>query len=162
MDSVDFGYWGPILEEIGFVVIAAFILERALAVPFEWGAIHDFLKCWKLRLPIAYLVAYVIAVEAKLDLVEVLAKASDPKATSQNIGVIVTAAVIAGGSKGAILLFQGVLGFGRDAVAARIAFRDLQAKGQVSSSDARAPSSGPSGAALRDEKSGVVSQPWWR
>jgi len=40
-----------------------------------------------------------------------------------SIGTIITAAVIAGGSKGAIKLFQGVLGFGREAIDAQIALK---------------------------------------
>ena len=47
-----------------------------------------------------------------------------------SFGTFATAAVIAGGSKGAILLFQGVLGFGREAVKARSEARSSASKGE--------------------------------
>lgn len=151
--------WNIILPELAAVVVAALILERALAVPFEWGPIHDLLKRFKLRAPIAYVVAYLICISAKLDLVVAMSKEPGGEFSEISIGAFVTAAVIAGGSKGAILLFQGVFGFGRDAVAARLELRDLQAAGRVPVRNASARN--PAGDTTSPDRA-ASRRPWWQ
>ena len=65
--------------------------------------------------------SYVICVWGQFDVLSVVFAKTGGYSGALSFGTFATAAVIAGGSKGAILLFQGVLGFGREAVNARIA-----------------------------------------
>ena len=68
-----------------------------------------------LRAPVAFGVSLLICMQYKFDLLSKIFE-------SQNslLGYVITAATIAGGSKGAILLFQGILGFGHEAVKMKI------------------------------------------
>jgi hypothetical protein len=96
-------------------------------VPFEWSAWSKWLEDKKLRAPIALVVAWVICVQMQFDLLPILTKAEKAWQGSFAIGTFITAGVIAGGSKGAILLFQGILGFGKQAVDARVDRRTASA-----------------------------------
>ena len=109
-----------VLGALALVVILAMLLERALAVVFEWSVIRNWLKEKHLRVPIALAASYVICVWGQFDVFSVIFAKEGGYSGALSFGTFATAAVIAGGSKGAILLFQGVLGFGRDAVNARI------------------------------------------
>ena len=110
-----------VLGALALVVILAMLLERALAVIFEWSVLRDWLKEKRLRVPIALIASYVICVWGQFDVLSVVFAKTGGYSGASSFGTFATAAVIAGGSKGAILLFQGVLGFGREAVNARIA-----------------------------------------
>lgn len=89
------------------IVIASFIVERALALLFEWDIWNFLVKKapWLAggKEVIAFLVSYTICVTAKFDALKVLFKSE-----MTDIGQIITAMVIAGGSKGAIKLMQDV------------------------------------------------------
>ena len=117
---LDSSHYENILGGLVMLVILSLILERALAVVFEWGGWREWLAKKKLRAPIALGVAYAICLWADFDILSVLFAKDKGYSEDYSLGPLITAAVIAGGSKGAILLFQGVLGFGRDAVKARV------------------------------------------
>ena len=107
------------------------LLERALAVIFEWSVLRDWLKEKRLRVPIALVAFYVTCVWGEFDVLSVVFAKLGGYSGAFSFGTFATVAVIAGGSKGAILLFQGVLGFGREAVKARIAAKSsLPAKAE--------------------------------
>lgn len=120
-------YYQQVLGGLALVVVLAMVLERALSVPFEWGFLKDFLERTKLRSPIAFLAAWAICWQMKFDLLAALANNKAEIWNAFSIGVLMTAAVIAGGSKGAVLLFQGVLGFGKEAVDATVAKKTMAA-----------------------------------
>jgi hypothetical protein len=126
-------YYQTVLGAIALVVVLSMVLERALSVPFEWGIWKDWLETNKLRAPISLVVAWVICQHMQFDLLQYLTRADKTWVGAFSIGTLLTAAVIAGGSKGAILLFQGILGFGKEAVEARIARKadDAAAAGSV-------------------------------
>ena len=115
-----------VLGALALLVILAMLLERALAVVFEWSVLRDWLKEKRLRVPIALVASYVICVWGQFDVFSVVFAKAGGYSGALSFGTFATAAVIAGGSKGAILLFQGVLGFGREAVNARIATKATQ------------------------------------
>lgn len=117
-----------VLWGLAIVVILSMVLERALQMPFEWGPIQGFIETKKLRAPIAVIVAALICSSAGFDLISVIASRN---ATTWH-GVLITAALIAGGSKGAILLFQGILGFAKENV-------DAKVKGVAQAVDATVP-----------------------
>jgi hypothetical protein len=115
-------YYQTVLGALALVVVLSMVLERALSVPFEWGVWNKWLEEKKLRAPISLVVAWAICVLAQFDLLQFVTKADKAAWIGPfSIGTLITAAVVAGGSKGAILLFQGILGFGKEAVDARIA-----------------------------------------
>ncbi len=117
---VDLEHFPDILSAVAIVVLVAMILERALSVPFEWALLRDWLIRKKLRAPIALVLSYSICATAKFDIIAITFRQPGGWSGEFALGTFVTAALIAGGSKGAILLFQGILGFGRDAVEARL------------------------------------------
>lgn len=120
-------YYQQVLGALALIVVLAMVLERALSVPFEWGLVKDFLDRTKLRAPLAFLAAWAVCWQMKFDLLAVLASNKAGTWNAFSIGVLMTAAVIAGGSKGAVLLFQGVLGFGKEAVDATVARKTMAA-----------------------------------
>lgn len=101
------------LSGLTLIVVLSMILERALAVVYEWGPLEEFLTAKKLRAPIAFVVAYAICAEMRFDLLLELSGRDGATFSKFSVGVFVTAATIAGGSKGAITLFQDVLGFSK-------------------------------------------------
>ena len=116
-------YYQKVLGALALVAVLSIVLERALSVPFEWTLWSKWLEDKKLRAPISLVIAWVICTQMHFDLLPVLTNAKDAKdfwVGPFSIGTLVTAGVIAGGSKGAILLFQGILGFGKEAVDARV------------------------------------------
>jgi hypothetical protein len=141
----DAQYFEQVLSALAVVVVLAMFLERALSLPFEWGPLKDFLERRKLRAPLAFVVAWVICWQMKFDLLQIMAQQQPkPDATLLSIGVILTAAVVAGGSKGAVLLFQGILGFGKEAVDATVAQKTMTATlPQPSAAPRTAPPSPP-------------------
>ena len=98
---------------LGLIVVLAMVLERALSVVFEWGVWDTWLEAKKLRAPLALLASYVICATMKFDILMILAKKNAVDFSIVGVGTFVTAATIAGGSKGAITLFQDVLGFAK-------------------------------------------------
>ena len=61
-----------VLGALALVVILAMLLERALAVIFEWSVLRDWLKEKRLRVPIALIASYVICVWGQFDVLSVV------------------------------------------------------------------------------------------
>jgi hypothetical protein len=95
------------------IVVLALVLERALAIVFEWGVWDVWLAKTRLRAPIALLVSYIICASLHFDILMVIGNQPASNFAISNVGVFLTAATVAGGSKGAIKLFQDVLGFSK-------------------------------------------------
>lgn len=99
--------WERVGEVLIAIVILAFLLERALAVLFES---RFFIKRWKEK-SLKELIAFVVAVLAcwywDFDAVSMIFL----KEKVTILGMIVTGGIVAGGSKGSIKLFRGVMGF---------------------------------------------------
>lgn len=119
---------------LAVVVVFAMILERAAVVLFEWSLwtrLREKLPVLGLNTPIAYIIALGICSHTEFDaLLQVFPSNGQTWDGPFSIGSLVTAGVIAGGSKGAIRLFQGVLGFGRESVEARLRLNQQLAGGQ--------------------------------
>lgn len=106
---------------LGLIVVLSMILERALAVVFEWGVWDVWLAKKRLRAPLAFVASYVICATLKFDILIVIGKKDPATFSILGIGTFLTAATIAGGSKGAITLFQNVLGFAKGGNPAAVA-----------------------------------------
>ena len=61
-----------VLGALALLDILAMLLERALAVVFEWGVIRDWLKEKRLRVPIALAASYTICVWGQFDVFSVI------------------------------------------------------------------------------------------
>lgn len=101
---------------LALLVVLAMLLERALALIFDYHWFQEFSKKREgLKTPIAFLVSWFTCVHVNFDVLCQLFKNSGGVAIPSQIGILITSAVVAGGSAGAITLFQGVLNFSRDA-----------------------------------------------
>ncbi len=116
MDPNLFHLNGERLIEVFFaIVILAFILERALAVLFEHRSFVKRAKGKGLKEIIAFVVAALICWYWEFDALSILF----PKEHVTIYGELITAAVIAGGSKASIKLFRDVIGAKSTAQAAK-------------------------------------------
>ena len=120
--------WERVGEVLVAIVILAFLLERALAVLFES---RFFIKRWKEK-SLKELIAFVVAVLAcwywDFDAVSMIFLRE--KVTI--LGMIVTGGIVAGGSKGSIKLFRGVMGFKSTAQSLKEAENEAQRSQQAS------------------------------
>ncbi len=120
--------WERVGEVLVAIVILAFLLERALAVLFES---RFFIKRWKEK-SLKELIAFVVAVLAcwywDFDAVSMIFL----KEKVTILGMIVTGGIVAGGSKGSIKLFRGVMGFKSTAQSLKEAENEAQRSQQTS------------------------------
>ena len=93
------------------LVILSFLIERALYFVFDYSRWRDKIEGKGVRAPVAFLVSWLICWWHDFD---AFAPVLDPEGATQ-LGIFLTALVVAGGSAAAIKLFQDVLGFGRTA-----------------------------------------------
>ena len=101
------------------------ILERGLATLFEWRMWTRYADGKGLRTPVVFIVALLLCRYMQFDILLLIQGKTGAESWHRtfSIGALLTASVIAGGSKGAILLFQGVLGFGREAIDAKVSLK---------------------------------------
>lgn len=155
-----------ILGALGKLIVIAAVLERVLAFVFEYEWFVRLTtrverQARQSRVPglkagITLAVSLAICFGYRFDILHVLFRTSAPQA----LGMIVTGLVVAGGSAGAIAIFQGYLNWGKQSrdtlMAARSAealTREAQAREQTSQAQKRA--------ALADaEKQSAVDEIW--
>ena len=97
--------WARTLEVLAAVVVLSFILERALSLLFEWRHFVNKFDKKGLKEPIAYIVALIVCIYWDFDAVSMIILSE----STSLLGEVVTAGIIAGGSKGAVKLFHDVL-----------------------------------------------------
>lgn len=91
-----------------FITALAFMIERALAVVFEhrwWLKIREKFHLKGIKEVIAVLVAYGVCSWAQFDALAIMFGKND----STTVTLLLTAMIIAGGSKGSVRLMQGYL-----------------------------------------------------
>src|SRR2546429_1605787 len=89
-------------EALIMIVVLAFFIERALSLIFEQKYLVDPLSDRGLKEPIALLVSYAVVRYWHFDALAIIFQAE----TTSVAGLLITAAVIAGGSKASLKLFQ--------------------------------------------------------
>lgn len=94
------------------VVIFAMLLERGLYFIFDYTLWRDRIEGRGIKAPVALGAAWAICWWYDFDVLAVLL---DPEANATDLGIFITATIVAGGSAGAIVLFQDVLKFTRSA-----------------------------------------------
>jgi len=97
--------WSKLLEVLAVVVVLSFVVERALAIVFEHRYFIDKFGRLNLKEAIAFALALAICRHWDFDLLSIVLSSEK----TSLLGQIVTAAVIAGGSKAAIKLFHDVI-----------------------------------------------------
>jgi hypothetical protein len=99
--------WERTFEVLAAIVVLAFLLERALAPLFENRWWLDRIDPKVSKELIAFVLALVVCLRWQFDAVSMIVLAGK----TSPLGEVVTAAVIAGGSKASIKLFRDILGF---------------------------------------------------
>lgn len=99
--------WERTFEVLAAIVVLSFFVERALAPLFENRWYLDRFDRKVSKELIAFLVALAVCVRWQFDAVGMVVLS----AKTSPLGEVITAAVIAGGSKASIKLFRDILGF---------------------------------------------------
>jgi hypothetical protein len=99
--------WERLSEVLVAIVIASFLVERALALLFETRFFIKHGQGRSFKEPIAFIVAAGVCWYWSFDAFSMIFL----KETVTVPGMIMTGAIVAGGSKGSIKLFRDILGF---------------------------------------------------
>lgn len=134
--SVDYQMFLSVLGELGRLVVLSMFLERALAFVFEnpWyvflaerAKAKGYNDAW-IKALLAFVGSFVVCNTYGFDVVATLFNKSPTAATATPFGVFLTALIAAGGSAGAISLFQGFLNISKDSRDAVIAANKADAE----------------------------------
>lgn len=110
--------YGNLLDVLGalsLLVILAMLLERSLALIFDYHWFNKLSDRYEgLKAPIALAFSWYTCSLVNFDVLGRLFSAPGEEAQPTAIGIFITSVIVAGGSAGVITLFQGVLNFGRD------------------------------------------------
>jgi hypothetical protein len=107
--------WEPVIDALIKVVLLAFFVERALAVIFDMERVEPMIRRNDLKPVVAMAVSIALCFGLNIDAVSPLAPESALlKSTHSSwLAVTLSGLIVAGGSAGAVKLFQDVLGFRR-------------------------------------------------
>jgi hypothetical protein len=97
--------FGVLTEAIIAVIVLAFFVERALSLVFEHRVYINHLDKKGFKEPIAFGLSLVVCVGWRFDVIAVVLYGDAPTIA----GYAITAAIIAGGSKGSIKLFHDLM-----------------------------------------------------
>lgn len=98
--------WDTLGEALAVVVVLAFVIERALSLVFEHRRFIDRFDDSNMKEIIAYATSLGVVTYWGFDLVSIIFIGEK----NTWLGFAITAGVVAGGSKGAVKLFQDVMG----------------------------------------------------
>ena len=108
MDPLTFGMNGDVVVEVlGTIVLLSLLIERFLSPFFEWRIVLDKIKEKGLKEPIAFALSFFIIYTYEFDAMAIIFTQDK----NSIIGFLITAGVVAGGSKGAVKLFRDYLGW---------------------------------------------------
>ncbi len=97
--------WDQVIEVLVTVIVLSFFVERALSLVFEHRLYVKHLDEKGYKEPIAFALAFGVCKLADFDALSITLQ----RAAISNLGQIITAAIIAGGSKASIKLFHDVI-----------------------------------------------------
>jgi hypothetical protein len=120
--------WDRLAEVLATVVVLACFIERALSLIFENRLYLDHLGDRPIKELVAFAVALAVCVRWNFDAISMTVLT----ARTSRLGEILTAGVIAGGSKASIKLFRDILGFRSSAYAEREVAKQRRAKSPAS------------------------------
>ena len=107
-DSLVLVDWNLLLEALVAIIVLAFFVERALSLLFEWRHFDGRFSTTGLKEPLAFAVSLLVTWQWDFDAVSMVVAKAEPSF----LGQVLTAAVIAGGSKASLKLFQDIAGVG--------------------------------------------------
>lgn len=107
--------WGRLLEVVVTIIVLAFLVERALSLLFEHRLYIKHFNQKGFKEPIALVVSLLVCWFWDFDAIGIVVLAE----RTSIIGKLITAAIIAGGSKGSLKLFRDLLDIRSDAERAR-------------------------------------------
>jgi len=116
--------WEVLAEVLAAIVVLSFFIERALSLLFEHRFFVKGLAQKGLKEPIAFVVSLLVVRYWNFDALAILFKSD----TATWWGYIITAAIIAGGSKASIKLFHDVMGTKSTALRQLQATKEVKAK----------------------------------
>ena len=122
--------WAQLFEVMAAVVVLSFVVERGLALVFEHRWYVAKFKETGLKAPIAFGVSLLICAGWNFDLISVLLRSEQVGLP----GMVLTAGVIAGGSKASIKLFRDLMDVQSDA--ARAANRTSNSASKIGAEEA--------------------------
>ena len=119
MPDINTQFFGLILVFLKLVLLSM-VLERAMILLFEWRWYEKWFNKRGLKVPITYMVALAICKNLNFDVFDTIMNppVSVPNEATEatvGMGIYLTAAVLGGGSAGAITLFQGVMSMTKSA-----------------------------------------------
>lgn len=117
--------WEVLAEVLAAIVVLSFFIERALSLLFEHRLFVKGLAQKGLKEPIAFVVSLLVVRYWNFDALSILFHSD----TATWWGYIITAAIIAGGSKASIKLFHDVMGTKSAALRQFQATKEVKAKG---------------------------------
>lgn len=97
--------WEVLAEVMAAIIVLSFFIERALSLVFEHRLYIKHLDKKGLKEPIAFVLSYAVVSGWQFDAMAVILKADE----TAWWGYLVTAAIVAGGSKASIKLFHDLL-----------------------------------------------------
>lgn len=97
--------WDVLAEVMATIIVLSFFIERALAIVFEYRPFVVRFDKKGYKEPVALIAAFSMVAWLKFDALAILFKLD----TNSGWGYLVTAAIIAGGSKASIALFQDLM-----------------------------------------------------
>ncbi len=101
--------WERVFEALAGIVLLSFLIERALSIVFENRFLLE--RVWKkahgLKEVVAFAVALIVCITWDFDAISMIILTDHTSIP----GEIITAGIVAGGSKGSVKLFRDVFGF---------------------------------------------------
>lgn len=98
--------WEVLFEALMTLIVLSFLVERALAVLFEHRIFVQRLEQKGIKEILALFVSYAVVQGVEFDIFAIVFHLEHPS----KWGYVMTAAIIAGGSKASVKLFQDILG----------------------------------------------------
>ena len=100
-----------LFEALVAIIILSFFVERTLSLIFEHRLWVKHLHRWGLKAPIAFVLAFLICRSWDFDAISTIIVAEQ----TRSLGHVITAGVVAGGSKASIKLFHDLMNAMSDA-----------------------------------------------
>jgi hypothetical protein len=108
MDPILFGMDADVVGEVlGTIIVLSLFVERFLAPFFEWRTVIVKIEGKGVKEPVAFIASLLVAYTYGFDAMAIMFK----EEANSWLGYILTAGIIAGGSKGSIKLFRDYLGW---------------------------------------------------
>ena len=98
--------WDVVAEVLTTIIVLSFFVERALSLLFEHRYFVDSLNSKGIKEPIAFAVSYFVVATWQFDALSIILHGDETTIP----GYLITAAIISGGSKASLKLFQDVFG----------------------------------------------------